>query len=206
MGKILSQSGKSLADVYDIKGSIAGVDELRSEEVSLVHGMGETIFSERLVGEIRRMTTGDIAASATWDLTAVGGVGVYRVVGVYVQADVGARTSLAQVSLRSARQGRELPIFVWDTANDVSSSIRILDNGAAISTDAALIQANPMPMLPMLGIADGQRLQVGDEIVFRGVASAFGAGTVEVIALIYLAEASVGAARLPSVGLPIPGW
>lgn len=207
MAKILAQAGISLADVYDVVGSIAGVSQLLSQEgVGLQHEMGGTLFSERLRGNIERLTTGDLAQNVTWDLTFTidPGIHLYRVLGVYVQADAPARVTQAQVSLRSAEQGRELPIFIWDSTNDVDTNIRVLENGAAVTSDFAMMQTRPQAM-PSLGISGDQRTRVGDEIVFRGLTSGFGAGTVEVVALFYLAFPSF-TSSVSSRGLPLPAW
>ena len=206
MPKVLAQAGFSLADVYDVQGSIAGVDQLVTEEVHLVHEMGGTIFSERLGGAIIRATTGALNQSTTWDVITTGlPAGIWRVEGVYVQSDTAGRSDRAQVSLRDINAGREFPLFVWDATNDFQSDIRIIENGAAVGNDAALIQTSPVPNLPSLGIASGQRTQrVGEEIAFRGQTTAFGAGTITHTALIYIAFMRLRG--VSSIGLPIPGW
>ena len=167
--------------------------------------MGGTIFSERLNGEMLRLTSGSILQSVNFDITITPPEGIYRILGVYVQGDVGARTSAVQVSLRTVGSGREMPIFVWDdaNANDVESNIRIVENGAAVSNDFALIQGTPQAM-PTLGIGAGQASRVGDEIIMRGSSLAFGAGNVEVVALVYVAQSTT--TSVSSIGLPIPGW
>lgn len=202
--KVLSQAGISLADIYDIQGSIAGVDQLLATDVALFHEMGATIFSERLIGEINRQETGDILQNATWNLTVlVPPAGIYRVLAVQVLADAAAKVSIAQVSLRSLGTTREIPIFVWDQANDISSGIRIVDDGAATATMQALIQTSPVAM-PNLGVGRGQAASVGDQIVFRGLMLGFGGGTAEAVALVYLASSRTTA--ISSIGVPIPAW
>jgi len=206
MAKVLAQTGTSLADIYDVQGSVAGVDQLISEEVSLTHEMGATIFSERLAGAFERLTTGALLQNITFNITGVvSTLPIYRVLGVYVQTDVAARLTRAQVSLRDPTLGREIPMFIWDTANDIESQIDIIENGAAASVDTALIQANPGGAIPNLGIGVGQRLRVGGEIVLRGLTAGFGAGNVTVTALVHLAFTSV-AELSNSRGVPIPGW
>lgn len=206
MPKVLAQAGTSLADIYDVEGSIAGVEEIDSREVHLLHEMGALLFSEQLVGRIERTTTGATPQNTTWDLAIplpAGLTGVFRVLGVYVQTDLAGRVNNVQVSLRSVALGREVPVFLWDTTNDVESDVRIVDNDAAAAAAFALVQTTPQVM-PSLGVGLGQREQVGDEIVFRGLTSGFGAGNVIVVALVYLA--SLRTTAVSSVGLPIPGW
>jgi len=202
--KILAQTGVSLADVYDIEGSIVGVDHLDANDVNLVHEMGATIFSERLGATIQRFVTGDLAADDTFDLTLVVS-GIYRVLSVTVLVDTAARINRAQLSLRDPGTGREIPFFIWTTGIDVEHAIRIVEEGAAVGNFTAMTQAVPQTM-PTLGMGVGQRVnqRVGAEIVFRGLATSFGAGTVEATALVHVANASVE--RLGSTGLPIPSW
>ena len=45
MVKILSQAGISLADLYNVEGSIAGIEQLDTRELPIVHEMSGTIFS-----------------------------------------------------------------------------------------------------------------------------------------------------------------
>jgi len=199
--KVLGQAGTSLADVYDVEGSIAGVEQLISAEVGLVHEMGHTLFSERASGAIRRLTSGDILQTITWDITIADlPAGLWRVLGVVVLMDTD-RINYAQVSLRSTSDGREMPLFVWDTANDASNIIRIVEDGT-LATWRALV--GPILQVPNLGIGTGQRQQVGEEIVFRGQSTTFGAGTVEAVALVYLGLTHL--AGVSSFGLPIPSW
>jgi len=203
MTKVLAQAGISLADIYEVEGSIAGVDQLISEEVHLLHEMGGVIFSERLIGQLARVTTGAIAQNLSSDQTFEAPPDIYRVLGVYVQADVPGRTARAQVSLRDPTTGREIPIFVWDSTNDVETVIRLIEDGTLDDNASALVQTSPQVM-PSMGIGTGQRLRVGEEIVFRPVSSGFGAGTVTITALVYLASSTVSG--VGSHGLPIPAW
>ena len=69
MPKILAQAGISLADVYDVEGSIAGTDELLSEDVSLVHEMGGHMMSERCRSFVVTLATGDQIQNANFAAT-----------------------------------------------------------------------------------------------------------------------------------------
>ena len=204
MVKILTQSGASLADIYDVQGSIAGIEQLETKELPIVHEMGATVFSERLFGQILRGTTGALLQNATWDITIAAPAAIYRVLGVFMFVDTAARTSIAQVSLRAIGTNREMPISIWNASNDVESSLRFQDNGAAIGTSIGLVQ-NRAPIMPSLGISDGQLGRVGDEIVFRGLTTGFGAGNLTAVALIYVGSSAITPA-ISSFGLPIPGW
>ena len=203
MTKILSQSGISLADVYDVEGSIAGVEQLLSEDVTLSHEMGSTLFSERLSGSIRRAQAVNIIQSATYDVTLVNfPTGVWRVLGITVLANIIGRVDRCQVSLRDPLSEREIPLFIWDSANNVETLIRIQDNGAAVGAQLALIGGQVQT--PNLGIGTSQPQRVGQEIVLRGNTLAFGAGAVTLTVLVYIAFSQTTA--VSSRGLPVPGW
>jgi len=92
---------------------------------------------------------------------------------------------------------------MWDDADDIVKSIRIVENGGASANTAALVMLNPWPV-PTMGIGRFSPQSVGREIAFRGTTSAFGAGNVNVTALVYFAFSQIGGLR--SSGLPIPSW
>lgn len=199
--KILSQAGISLADTYDVQGSIAGIEELESAEVTLVHEMGNTIFAERVSGFIRRVTTAALNQNATWDLVLNDlPDGPFRILNVLVLANTSSRINRAQVSIRDDDGGREMPFFIWETSNDVESAIRIVENNGASANQTALVVRTG---LPSMGIGFNQPQRV-NAIAFRGLTSGFGAGTVTVVALVYLAFSAVGG--ISSRGLPVPSW
>jgi len=206
--KILSRSGVSLADVYDVEGSIAGIEELQSREVQLVHEMATTIFSERVGAQILRISTGDIAQNITWDLLIPGLTSVpMRLLGVAVVADDGSRVTRVQASIRNAAlitAGREIPFFLWHSGTDTSVPFRWVDNGAGVANESYLRQVSPLPALPGLLFGDDARRQV-PAIVFRGNASGFGAGTVSVVLEVLVAWAE-SPENISSRGLPFPGW
>lgn len=203
MSKILSQAGSSLADIYDVEGSIAGIDTLETRELPIVHEMGATVFAERLSGSVLRMTSTAVAASTVWNITVAPPAGIYRVLAVYVEADA-ARCEHVQVSLRSIDANNDFPIFIWDQTNDIESEIRIIENNTALATNFALIQTSPQMSGPTLGISRGQRGRTGEQIIMRGVSTAFGAGTVEVVAHVHVAASET--TSINSIGVPIPGW
>ena len=205
MTKILSQAGNSLADTYDVEGSIAGIDQLETHELPIVHEMGNTVFSERLSGNIRRVTSGSISQSSNWDVVLSDlGSGISRILGVFVFSDSLSRLSLATLSVRADDDEREVPIFAWDS-NEASFTARIDDSGIG---DVSGMGSNlNVATLPSILIGRGQSKQVG-QIAFRGTTNAFGAGTVVTTALIYIAFSAVGGVpgNTSSRGLPVPSW
>lgn len=206
MVKILGQSGRSISDAYDVDGSIVGIERLEAREVTLVHEMGATIFSERASGFIRRAATGDILQSVNWDIVISDlPAGISRILGLAVISDASTRISFCTVSVRDPASGaeRELPIFIWDTNEDVIT-VRIEENGAAAANFGMLVSAPSVGVnMPSMLIGSGQPQRVG-EIAFRGATTAFGAGTVFARLLLYVAFSQVGG--LSSRGLPIPSW
>lgn len=202
MVKILSQSGNSLADMYDVEGSSAGIEQLETRELPIVHELGATLFSERASGAVRRLQTAAVAQSTAFDIVINDlPSGLFRVLGVTVLASSGSRVAQAQVSLRAPLLNRDMPIFIFDTSNDDESIVRVVDGGAAANF-LALIPHQTFS--PNLCFGTGQPQNVGNEIALRGTTSAFGAGTVVVTALVYIGFSRVEG--LSSRGIPIPGW
>lgn len=203
MTKILAQAGISLADIYDIAGSIVGVEQLQSQEVSLVHEMGQTVFSERLTGTILRISTGNLLQNVTFGFTLTAPAGVCRVLGVSLFTDVAARLINANLSLRDSVNEREMPLFIWDSTNDIESTMNIDDDGT-VGDVTALVQTSPQPGIPNLVIGSTQRQSVGDLMRLRGTTAGFGAGNVVVTAIVYFGFAST--TSISSFGVAIPGW
>jgi len=201
--KILSRSGDSLADTYDVVGSVAGIETLDSKDVTLLHEMGSTLFSERCSGFVRRGITAALNQSTVFDITIAGlPAGMYRVLNALVLVTNAARVSHCNISLRSLANGREMPFFIFDINQDTESNIRLDENGSGVGNRVEL--NGKLGMLPTLGISAGQPQRVGEDILFRGVTDAFGAGTVTLTALIYVGFSQVGG--ISSRGLPLPAW
>ena len=202
MAKVLSRSGASLADVYDVEGSIAGIEQLETGELPIVHEMGGTVFSERLSANIRRNQAVALLQNVSFDITFVDfAEGISRILGVTVLASVVARVGRCQLSLRDPISGREIPFFIWDSLNNSESLIRIVENGGAAASQLALIG---LFQTPNLQVGTGQPLRVGTEIVMRGNTLGFGAGAVTITGLVYIAFSQI--TGISSIGLPVPAW
>lgn len=205
MVKILSKSGDSLADTYDVLGSIAGIEQLEAGEVSLVHEMGSVIFSERLSTVVRRLVTGAINQSSSFNVTLTNLPDTpTRLLGVAVFADDGNGVRIAECSIfaRNRAAQREFPVWVYDGTTIIPS--RFLDEGVTADFDL-LVGSAPMSMLPSFVGGTGQPHpgQMND-VAMHGLTTAFGAGNVTITAYLYIALAQIGA--LSSRGLPIPSW
>lgn len=208
--KVLAQAGFSLADIYDIEGSIAGIDHVDTHEVHLSHEMGGTVFSERLQSFILLGRTGDVAQNTNFDVDIAGDlpVAISRILGVFVLADTVARVNHACISISNNITGREMPIWSWDDADDGETQVRYVDDGEAAAVFFGLRQTG-INRLPTLLTQIGSDKSM-PRIFLRGATLGFGAGTVETIALVHVAVPSPGtpvpAGAPSSFGLPIPGW
>jgi len=202
MVKILSQSGSSLADVYNVDGSIAAIDQLEASEIQLVHEMGDTIFSERASSTVRRRETAALLQNATFDeLITDLPSGVTRILGVQVLVDF-FRIAHAAVSVRDPVANREFPIWLWETGVDTNHALRVADQAAAANT-GLLQPLGGTQQTPSILIGANQPQSVPD-IAFRGLTTAFGAGDVTAVLLLYLSFSAIGG--IGSRGLPVPSW
>jgi len=202
MAKILSQAGDSLADIYDVVGSIAGIDELLSKDVQLVHEMGHTIFSERYSETIRRVQTSAANQSSNFsatisDLPAT----PTRILGVIVIVDNAARTAHATLSVADPTSGRMLPIWTWD---GTSEDTMRFDDGSGTANFIVMRPLAAYTQYPNMLSGSGRQPQRVENLSFAGVSTAFGAGTVQHTLLIQIAFAAQ--AGVDSRGLPIPSW
>lgn len=201
MSKVLGHAGVSLADVYDVEGSIAGVEELDANSVKTVHEMGGTIFSERLSARITNITSGALAQNLTFDVS-FSVTEISRFIALSVITTDAARVSVCQVSITTPALfgATDSPVWAWDTS-DTFRTIRVL-LGGTVQTRELLVALRP-PLLPsMLTREDSPRLT--NTVTLRGLTTGFGAGTVTTSLLMhFLFPERPG---LSSKGLPIPGW
>jgi len=207
--KILGRAGVSLADVYDVEGSQAGLGQLDSEEVKTVHEMGGVITSERLQGRVIVMDATALAASTTWDIEVGLGGGVVRIAGVQVVSDntTGRVNHMTVgINMQSAAATDSL-LFSWDisTALDLQKPVRMDFQGTVATLsryfEGAGAQGYPSMSFGATQVIPGVTIPV---MTFRGLTTAFGAGTITPRALIYVVFAST--IGISSRGLPVPSW
>jgi len=206
--KILSQAGTSLADVYDVEGSIVGLENLDVTEIKGVHDLGPQIHSERLLSFNLIADSTALAQNLTWDVV-LGAIpdSINRILSIIVVSGNGARVSHCQISITDPA-GVDHPVWIW-TASDIVSNIRWQELTGTIVTAHAL---RPTP--GATGSTPTIISRMGNEaalptLSFRGLTTGFGAGTVRTRALILIARPDRGApaAGEPSShGLPIPSW
>lgn len=202
MAKILSRAGASLADVYDVKGSIAGIEDLRSEEVHLTHEMGATIHQERMVAQVLNLSSGAILQSVTFNVN-FSFQQTARILALQCISTNGARLTRGQVSITSApaADNTDVPIWSWDTAVDGTRVIQVMEAGTV--TSRTLLRPIDQTQVPNILIGNDSA-RPASTISIRGISAAFGAGTVTFQALVLVAFAATGG--ISSRGLPMPSW
>jgi len=202
--KILSNSGESLADIYNVVGSIAGIEHLETHTLPIVHEMGGTVFSERFSTLLIRTPSAAIAQNLGFNtiLTSLPPF-PFRIYGIQVFIDTTARILIASVAVQNPLNERELPIWHWDSAADIETRIAYDDDGAGPLTTIFLQPAAEAVTLPHMMAGTGQP-QTTPNLAFRGVSTGFGAGTVQAVLLLHIGFSEVKG--LSSYGLPIPSW
>lgn len=205
MVKILAQAGTSLADVYDVEGSIAGIEQLDTRELPIVHEMGATVFSERLSLAFRRSNTAALLQTVAFDIVMDSlPEGITRILGISVYTNnAPGRILNATVSLTAS--GRELPIWNWDAAIDIETIARVNDDGGGVANLNLLRPVQSLTNFPTMLTSVGQPQQI-NEVAFRGTTATFGAGTVIASLVVMLAHTHIVGQGISSRGLPIPGW
>jgi len=205
--KILGQAGRSLADVYDVEGSVVGLENLDVGDIKGVHELGAQIHSERLQSFLVLASSTALGQSTAWGITTGGFPdSINRLLGVTLIADAAGRVGQASIAIQEQGNSREIPIAVWATANDREQLMNWSFDGAAVALVVHL--STLVTHVPQLLTRLGTSRQM-PQLIFRGNTAAFGAGTVTTRALYHLARPSTGnpAAGEPSShGLPIPGW
>lgn len=205
MVKILSRSGASLADVYDVEGSIAGIEQLETRELPIVHEMGATVLSERFTTRIFRIPTGAIAQDVSFrvELATLPETPA-RLLGIQVIADNLARILRLAVVVHDPTVGQDMPVWISDASVALAESVILEDAGASATFDLAIPIFIP-GMFPTFVGGREQQDNMVSSLVLVGRSTGFGAGSVSATALCYLAfprrDGSVS-----SKGLPIPSW
>jgi hypothetical protein len=207
MPKILSQAGDSLADAYDVVGSIAGVEDLITADVQLLHEMGGTIFSERITSQVLTIASGSTAQNSSFTGSFEDAAdSPTRILGIQVLTSTAGRVQLASVSILQSDGGQEQPIFVFDSTDDEEGLVSCTIDGGASALYGHLsprLSATPVLMTRMGNSNNMPHLKL------RGLTEGFGAGTVQITALVLIARAGPGvpvAGTPESHGLPIPSW
>jgi len=208
MPKILSQGGVSLADQYDVQGSIAGIEELESREVTLVHEMGKTLFSERIGSTFRRSTV-TFTQSIPFIIPITNfPANVTRILGVQVFASDVDDVDDCQVSVTDPINtgGQDFPIWVFDRpAGTNHHDIDVVMAGVTTHLDILVGEVGIGQQTPTFVFGDSQGTGGNmRNITLRGNANAFGGGSSTVTLLVHLAF--VFQLGVNSYGSDVPSW
>lgn len=201
--RVQAQAGASVADVYDVVGSVAGVDELELRAIQGVHEMGSTIFSERLGMATNRSAAAGLAQDTNFDVEIAplsSPLPYGRILSVVVFGNA-ARLSHSCVCIRDEESERDIPIWSFDVAVDGVISVRLEDNGAGAANRTQF--RGGMTYLPNLLVGPTQFDRL-DRVAWRGRTTGFGAGTVNLIMVFQIAFPLLRG--VSSRGLPIPSW
>jgi len=208
MVKILSQAGQSLADMYQVEGSIAGIEQLRTDELPIVHEVGATVFSERFRTTYRRVSTGAILQNTDFDLAITNfPEGISRILGVTAFSDDAARITNCTCSVNDpiGGGGQDFPIWVW-SGTTTPPRVRLEDGGTVTTYDLLMPDAGSAIAAgaPTFVTVDTQGSRPIRDIYVRGRTTAFGAGNVTIIGLVHFAFSFTGG--VSARGARVPSW
>lgn len=197
-----------MAQCYSVEGGVVGVDNLESQDVHLAEDFGARVHSERLQAFNITVSSGNVAQTLPWDITA-GGIpdSINRVLGVFVTLSELGDVLFCQLSVQNsidAGDGDQI-IWAWDKAIDATMNARVHTGGGIQDT---LVLVPSIQQTPFMLIRQGAEKQM-PQFVWRGTTDTFGAGTVNCVARVYIARPDEGnppAGNPSSHGLPIPGW
>jgi len=211
MVKILSQGGRSLADMYDVEGSIAGIEQLETRELGIVHEMGATLFSERFRTAHRNSNSAALAQNTDFDLVIANLPGsITRLLGVQVLATDGSRIDNAAVHLHNSVNANDFPVWAAQPKaagmGVESVVIRVRAAGGAPDPLDLLVPAPFTLMLPNFTGGSNQPGQFATDLFLRGRTSGFGAGTVVIRAIYFLGFTFETGLRRGSFGAHVPSW
>lgn len=208
MAIIQGRSGDSLAGIYDVVGGSFDVGRLAETEVQLVHEMGETIASERLRTDLRIVEALGVAQSTNFNV-AIDDLprGPFRLQSGVVFIDVGGRVSGVCLSMELGDGSRSIPLYSWSSATGVEVPQQFTIGGALVARSLLLPLYNAFPVLG-LGTFQGTPVQQNRILRLAGATAAFGAGTVDIRAMVISTHMDIpGGQQQPiSWGLPVPSW
>ncbi len=210
MVKILGQGGRSLPDQYDVEGSVAGIDQLETRELGIVHEMGATLFSERFRTAHRNITSAALNQSTDFDLVIANlPSSITRLLGVAVLSDDASRIDNAAVHLHNEDNANDFPVWAAQPATGAgveSVVIRVRAAGGAPDPLDLLVPAPFTNMLPNFTGGANQPGQFATNLFLRGATRAFGAGTVVIRAIFFLGFTFEAGLDRGSFGAIVPSW
>jgi len=205
VAKVQSRVGRSLADLYDVEGSIVGIEDLLSGDVNVVHDMAWTAAAEQRTSAIRRAATS--FAQSTDVTVEIAGLPLDNFVlqGLAVITDDESRLVNATVVARNIARTQDYPLWVWDERNTPDDApVRLEDNNVTANFDFLI----PVPgaVSPPMAMHGRNQPDRGGILELRLLArsTAFGAGTVSVTLLAMISLVNPGGLNNSAYGLPVP--
>lgn len=215
MALIQGSIGHSLARIYDTVATKLNLKRIYGEDVGLTHDMGWVAFSEAFRLGIRTVAASNVAQS-----TAFGTVttdlpeGPFRIMGIQVICETTTTVSNVTVSARRSDGAIEFPLFIWDATSDIEVTSRFNpgpgtgDNILLMPTESAQVADLPVTLLQQSpGAPRIRAANVIDDLSIRGTTTAFGAGSVDVTAIVFLALLAGPNSEVSGPqGIPFPSW
>jgi len=203
--KILSRSGDSLADIYDVEGSIAGIEQLETRELPIVHEMGATVLSERFTTRVFRISSGAIAQSTAFNIEILTFPETpTRLLGIQVVSTSTVRLAQVAVLATDPTLGQDFPLWAFDTALAEFEPVT-MEDATASQPLQILVPRTGLNIFPAFVGGQEQQDSMVSAVTLAGLTTAFGAGTVVTTALLLLAFPRRDI-NISSKGLPIPSW
>ena len=200
MVKILSQGGRSLADMYQVVGSIAGIDQLETREVVLVHEMSAVLFSERFRTTIRRVNALGMLQNVFTDLEINNlPAAITRLLAIQVVSDDATRISHMACSVHDPANEADFPVWVWDGTSVVG---RFEDFGTLTTFD--ILQPAASTFLPTFAGGQDQSPDQVQDFHATVRTTGFGAGTVDIRVFLFLGFTFTGG--VSGYGARVPSW
>jgi len=203
LARILGTTGTSLADVYEVDGSIVDIDNLLSRDVNLVHDLGATMWAERVSQRLVQFTVAGVLQSADFGevIFALPNTPA-RILAMTVFVDTASRLVRCAVSLRNNTLSAsvEQPIWAWDEATEFTIRMAIGAGGVDLLT---LLSKQEVDRIPLTRLGEDSPESM-ESLVVRGTTTGFGAGTLDITVNTLIEFA--GLSGVSSHGVPLPGW
>ncbi len=207
MTKILSRTGFSLADIYDVEGSIAGIEQLETRELAIVHEMGATVMSERFTTRVFRISSGGQLQNVAFNVELITLPETpARLLGVQVITTLASRLARCAVLATDPTLGQDIPLWVFDTTTNDFEAIVMEDASASVAREILVPRHGMNINFPTFVGGRRQQDSMVSSVTLAGLTTGFGAGTVTTVALLYLAFPRNDGSRPATPGIPIPSW
>lgn len=213
-----TDGGKSLASIYDTVGQQFGGPqaEIEADRILLVHEMGQTLLSERLVIRHRQIVSAAIPIDAATDFDVTISdlpLSVSRILSVVVRvvgsgAVVAADINNVGVFVQNPIDSREHPIWLW--RGGALDSFRMDFGAGPVNTtllSPTAVQVAAYVISPTLVTSPQANQASGRQLVMRGRTNAVGgAGLTATFTASVALAFPIGTGQPQAQGLPIPSW